>query len=348
MADPNVDSADSGEFLRRFPHYADASAVEEITPAEAVERFFSDFVAEHRPCVVRGAVGHWPAVSQWGPEFLREEIGSLPVGTSGPGVLFEPIVEIGLDRLIQPPNKMQFFEFLDEVERSDGRVQLYSEHLHALEPLRKGLGPVDFLDEGALPSRFYGERFFVSKRGYTDWHVHFGDETLTAQLTGRKEFLFLPPDNSTFSTMFAMARRGVWKIPEASWPADFAALTPYRVVLEPGDAVYIPMHWWHAVEALDDDLNLTFARVFGSPSRWLAEVRLKNVRFSWIACLTSSVSDMLTYRRLRPLARIARLSWMIASGARSARAANGARPGAPERWAPADHDEAGVPVGAAS
>ncbi len=206
--------------------------------------------------MVRGAVGHWPAVSQWGPEFLREEIGSLPVGTSGPGVLFEPIVEIGLDRMVQPPNKMQFFEFLDEVERSDGRVQLYSEHLHALEPLRKGLGPVDFLDEGALPSRFYGERFFVSKRGYTDRHVHFGDETLTARVDGAKGILLLPPDNSTFSTMFAMARRGVWKIPEASWPADFAALDAVSSRARTRRRRVHPDAWWHAVEALDDDLNL--------------------------------------------------------------------------------------------
>lgn len=333
----------SGELLRRFPHHASAIAVEEITPEEATDRFFSDFVEQHRPCVVRGAVDHWPATGRWKPSLLRKAIGACTVGASGPGVLYEPIVEFGLDRLIQAPNRMTFDEFLDDVEQSQRpRVQIYSEQLHALDALRNDLGPIGFLDQSAKPSRFYGERFFISKRGYTDWHVHFGDETLTAQLAGRKELLFLPPDNATFSAMFPMARRGVWKTPEAAWPADFASLTPYRVVLEPGDAVYIPMHWWHAAEALDEDLNVTFARVFGSPTRWLADVRLKNVRFSLVACLTTSVSDALSYRTPRPLARIARLTWMTARGARAARSVNGPAPERPEHWNALREDADGV------
>lgn len=331
MADER--SSSDGDFVDRFPNYDDAIDVEQITPDEASSRFFSDFVERHRPCVIREAVSQWPATKRWQPDFLRDRVGALTVGASGLGVVDEPVVEFSLARLTRSPSHMTFGEFLDQVdEPSRRRVQIYSEHLHALEPLRQDLGSFDFLDRSALPSRFYGDRFFISKRGYTDWHVHFGDETLTAQLTGRKELLLLPPDNATFSTMLAMARRGVWKAPRATWSSDFAALIPYRVVLEPGDAVYIPMHWWHAAEALDGDLNVTLAQVFGSPSRWLADVRLKNVWFSLAQCSMSSVSDAISYRQVRPLTRFARLSWMTARGARAARAANGLAPGGSAYW----------------
>ena len=91
---------------------------------------------------------------------------------------------------------------------------------------------------------------------------------------------------------------------------------------------------------------MTFARVFGSPSRWLAEVRLANVHFSLLACLITSVSDSISYRRLRPMARIARLGWMTARGARGAWAANGRRPGATQRWAVSAGSDRSVDPGA--
>ena len=187
-------------YLSRFPNYATAADVDELTPGEAAERFFSEFVEAHRPCVVRGAVDHWPAVTDWSVESLRQRAGSCPIGISGPGVLYEPIVEFGVDRFIATPNRMTFGQFLDEAaDDASTRVQLYSEHVETLAPLADDLGPIDFLDRDALPSFFYGNRFFASQFGYTDWHLHFGDETLTAQLLGTKEILLLPPDGDTFS-----------------------------------------------------------------------------------------------------------------------------------------------------
>jgi hypothetical protein len=198
--------------------------------------------------------------------------------------------------------------------------------------LTEDLGAIGFLDRDALPAYFYGNRFFISKRGYTDWHVHFGDETLTAQLQGTKEFLLLPPDSATFSTMLGMSRRGVWKTPVPCWPEDFATLRAYRVVLQPGDAVYIPMHWWHAAEAVGDDINITFARVFGTPTRWLSDIRLANVRFSLVASLLFAVAESLRSRRPRHIRPLLRLAWMTARHVRAAIATNGPEPGSSTYW----------------
>lgn len=302
-------------FLSRFPNHEHAIAVEEVTADLSSERFHQHFVLRHRPCVIRGAVAHWPAVHEWDADVLRAKVGSTLLGANSAGVLYEPIVEFGPSRIFATPNRMTFAQFLNEVESGDApRVQVYAERLSVLEPLAADVADLGFLDVAACPPRSYPDRFFFSRRGYTDWHTHQGDETVTAQLLGSKEFLLLPPDRTTFAAMMPMARRGVWKTPSPCWPEDFGRLVPHRVVLHAGDAVYIPMHWWHAVEAVADELNATFARVFGTPMRWMSDVRLANVRLSLKGSLTIAVVDSVRSMRPRHVRALARSAGITAAG----------------------------------
>lgn len=44
----------------------------------------------------------------------------------------------------------------------------------------------------------------------------------------------------------------------------YAAAKPIDIILEPGDGVYIPPHWWHSKTCLDDSLLITLF----SPGHW--------------------------------------------------------------------------------
>lgn len=300
--------------MERFPNYSAAQPVQEVEHTIDPARFFEDFVLKHQPCIIRGAVAHWPATA-WDTATLRELVGDRLVGADSEGVLYEPIVEYSLDRGLRAGNQMTFDQLIDEIEtRPVPRVQLYAETLRQLAPLEESIGELSFLDTAKYPPLIYSPRFFFSRRGYTDWHVHFGDETITAQLTGAKEFLLLPPDNKTFDTIHAMAKRGVWKVPPPSWDDAFRDLTPHRAVLQPGDAVYIPMHWWHAAEAVGDDFNTTFARVFRTPARWFADVRIKNVRFSYFALVARCILFSLRAGRPRHVRPLIKATVAIARG----------------------------------
>ena len=42
--------------------------------------FLRDYVASNRPCVVLGAIDHWPALKKWTPRYLSEVMGDAEVG----------------------------------------------------------------------------------------------------------------------------------------------------------------------------------------------------------------------------------------------------------------------------
>ena len=42
-------------------------------------QFHRAYVAANKPCVIRGAVDHWPALRKWTPEYLKEAAGDVQV-----------------------------------------------------------------------------------------------------------------------------------------------------------------------------------------------------------------------------------------------------------------------------
>jgi hypothetical protein len=285
-------------WLPDFPNYERARPVPETSASISEADFRSTYVEQHQPCVIRCGAAHWPAIRQWSVDHLRAAVGPAFVGETS-GVAFEPVLEQGISRLFQKPNTMPFSAFLDYVEKNDRPyVQLYGEPTWRFPSLKSELGGFSFLSLDRHPARIYEDRIFFSRRGYTDWHVHFGDETLTAQIRGEKEFLILPPDSRTFRAILSAAKRGVWKLPRENWGKAFASLVPYRVLLRPGDVIYIPMHWWHAVESADDEVTITVARTFQTPTQWLADLRLPNARASfWLLNLGALIQ---TFASLNP------------------------------------------------
>jgi hypothetical protein len=309
------DAHEDPQLLRRFPHYETAASIDDVDSTISPDDFYARYVLVHRPCVIRGAAGGWAAIEDWTSEQIRSRIGASRLGSRSPGVRTEPLVEYGGSRAAAPVNQLTVAEFLDQVADPEvERVQMYAERLDGLDALAGDLGTFSFLDIERHPPRFYSDRAFMSRRGYTDWHVHTADETITVQLVGVKEFLLLPPDAATFKAMLPMAKRGVWKVPRREWSTGFSQLVPARVVLHPGDAVYIPMHWWHAVEAHGDDLNVTVARVFGTPLRWMSDVRVTNVRFALLCEAVNTIQSSIAARRPRRMRTLARMTALVMAG----------------------------------
>ncbi|MCA9789757.1 MAG: cupin-like domain-containing protein [Cyanobacteria bacterium HKST-UBA05] len=93
------------------------------------------------------------------------------------------------------------------------------------------------------------------------FHIDMKSGLLT-QVVGRKRVLLAPPHH--IHHMYMMENHFASEIDVDRLDAYRHQLycqkvQPVEVVLEPGDAVFLPATWWHYVEALDESISLTFA-----------------------------------------------------------------------------------------
>ena len=225
------------------------------------------------PVLLRGVGEHWPALSEWTVDLLRESMERAMVRVSpSSSVTFcresHPDVVAGK---VEPPSRtftMTTAEFADRLrlDRNGRRPLLYAEdervYLHALAPHEMmRLVDFDFLAAASdrQPDAVLG-RLWVSAPG-TVSPLHFDQQdSYLCQVRGRKRMLLWPdallPNFEPYPADHPLARRLQTSI-LAPPPADLAAserlqslASPLEAVLRPGDVLYFPSGWPHHTEAL--------------------------------------------------------------------------------------------------
>jgi HSPB1-associated protein 1 len=96
-------------------------------------------------------------------------------------------------------------------------------------------------------------------------HCHYDTYgfNVVAQLHGRKEWvLFNPADTaSLYPTRVPYEESSVFSevnvdAPDLARHPLFALTSPIRVVLEPGQVLFVPRHWWHHVRCLEPAVSI--------------------------------------------------------------------------------------------
>ncbi|XP_037089742.1 HSPB1-associated protein 1-like [Pollicipes pollicipes] len=120
-------------------------------------------------------------------------------------------------------------------------------------------GVFGFAGRGAAESTFW----LGTAGAHTLCHRDTYGLNLVVQLAGRKRWTLFPPADGPLlyptrvpyeeSTVFSAAdlRR-----PDFHRFPDLASTHPHIVVLEPGEALLVPRHWWHLVENLETSVSI--------------------------------------------------------------------------------------------
>lgn len=240
--------------------------IQEIDKA-GIRSFQNDVVAAESPAVIRSLVADWPAVEKGrGPaadicRYIADlDEGKLVYTIAAPpeagGRFFytEDLRNLNFRRGQIPLRQVleQLTGQLDAAEAHSIAVQ--SLPVREVLPTFEELNRVPFIEGSVEPTMWIGNQGKVAPH----YDVH---RNLACVVAGKRRFTLFPPDQigNLYPGPILGAPGGVpvslvnMSAPELEkFPRFTAALeVAQESVLEPGDAIYIPSLWWHAVASLE-------------------------------------------------------------------------------------------------
>ncbi|MBL8684324.1 MAG: cupin-like domain-containing protein [Myxococcales bacterium] len=221
----------------------------------AAEAFFDVYYANNVPVVIEGFAREWPAVARWTPEYFRDELGRYEIEACI-GRERDPEYDQNFKAHTERMSMRSFAERVLAAGVSNDLYLIANNRNMERAPMRALYDDVRW-DHGLLePGRLDGctALWFGPRGTYTPLH-HDTTNILFCQIYGRKRVWLAHPSEVALQR----GARGVYAAmdPERPRPDDPQPLWKH-VELEPGDALFIPVGWWHAVRALSVSINIAF------------------------------------------------------------------------------------------
>jgi hypothetical protein len=247
--------------LEERPVFADVKSTFEVPRVERPSRreFEEHFLLPQRPVTISGAMEGWPARERWTNDYLTEKVGARTIHPWKPK---KKVTDT-------PPMKLaEYISLLADAAISDG--QLYA----ALLPIRTALP--ELWPDVRFPPLVDEDKYrqvnfwFGPGNNFTPLHYDAANNFL-AQIRGRKQVILCPPRE--------IARVYPFPFNYAANPYSYAAnhqsqvnvlspdLTRFpawahadRALLElgPGDMLFIPVYWWHAVWGIEQNMSINY------------------------------------------------------------------------------------------
>lgn len=220
--------------------------------------FLCDYYYENRLGLFRSAAKNWPAMG-WTPLNLKDKVGNPTIEVQSGRASDERCEENGA----KYKTKMRFHDFIDKVLSLDNSNDLYLAANNA-SASNSHLGPmfaeISNLGDGYLDMSMINNNGFIwigPKGTYTPAH-HDLTNNLFVQVYGVKRFWLLPStqvpyiynDNHVYSPVNL-------RNPDFSKHPEMKKATIICFDVHPGDFVFIPIGWWHAVESLSTSISFS-------------------------------------------------------------------------------------------
>jgi hypothetical protein len=252
---PRSSDGERDGFLRELPGIPVAS----IKTAAELERV----VEASKPLILPGLIEHWPslAAGRNSPSALNDYLKAMDRGISAP-VMEAPASTHGrfgynadLREFTFSTRQRGISETLDRVERQIDRP---NGPIIAIQMLPLASHLPDFVQQNPMPILpEIGPLLWLGGRVRTQIH-HDRDHNLACVIAGRRRFVVFPPEQVANLYIGPMENPPPLSIVDLEAP-DFsrfprfekALATAQIAELGPGDALFMPRHWWHHVTSRD-------------------------------------------------------------------------------------------------
>lgn len=214
------------------------------------ERFYSTWLRHHQPVVLEGFAQHWPALS-WTPQSIAEALGDEPIEVlSGRTSADHPDRDYRQLRHSMIPR-----DFAALIESSGASNDVY---LVARNHLMQRPAAVRLLDDIPISSDWVRRdnlstccSLWMGPAGTFTAAHHDTCSALFVQLVGRKRFELASPlqiDALSELEPYYLSHRNLNDVCDGVRIAE----------LKPGDALLLPVGWWHQATALSVSVGMSF------------------------------------------------------------------------------------------
>jgi hypothetical protein len=208
------------------------------------------------PFLIKRAVPNWTATRTWSHGWFKQHYGDRRVW-----------VERGDDFLHFDIENITIREFVGRTVEQNPPEQLYLTEGHVFALFPELTDHID-LDRPDLFNQVLMSppKIYMGPAGSFS-SIHYDHApNLTAQVYGRKRWVFYTPDQTDllypyprhhFLSHFSKINTLEKLVDFDSFPL-FKRAEQREAIVEPGDIIYVPVGWWHHVTSLDPTISLHF------------------------------------------------------------------------------------------
>lgn len=257
-------------FLANYAKLA-APASGEVPRVHAMpaETFYADHYTAHRPVVLSGLVDHWPAMKRWSLDDFEARVGEAQVR-----VQWARDTDQDYERNSDAHGAVRPFREIiarlraSETAPTNDFYVTANNHTHnrdALAPLYGDTGPLPgYLAEPGGPGGF----LWIGPKGtITPWH-HDLTNNLLLQISGRKRVRLVSSHHSAQMRNSRHCFSDWGTQPLEPGPGDDTRPPVMIAEIGPGEALFLPVGWWHYVEGLDVTIGMSFTNFARDNDFW--------------------------------------------------------------------------------
>jgi histone arginine demethylase JMJD6 len=202
------------------------------------------------PVVLTNITKHWPAISKWTPEYLVSQVGQLKEQATR-------VADKNDRRHFTIAEYIQYMQTTQDVDP----YYLKNCQFHLKTDMVKDYHVPDYFEsclqqmQTQLPMQFQLSWMFIGTANtYSGLHLDiFNTSAWNAVITGKKYWMFYPPEQAKFlyNGQVNPFNPDLEKFPE------FKNARPLVCEQGPGEVVFTPSKWWHAVFNVEAGISLT-------------------------------------------------------------------------------------------
>lgn len=244
----------------------------EVRVTPSFDIFVNEYYSKQLPVVLTGGVDRWPALKKWTPQYLLENFGSAEIEVQS-GREGDPLYERNSGRHKKKLTMKAFAEMVLNAGESNDFYMTANNTKNSLANIEKLFDDVADFGEGYRQADTIknGNFFWFGPKGvFTPLH-HDLTNNMLVQIYGRKRVTLIP----ALQVPWLYNDKGVFsaadypKFDEKRHPL-IKNVTPVELILNPGEALFIPIGWWHCVEGLDISISISFTN-FNAPNNFSGE-----------------------------------------------------------------------------